>query len=71
VTVRYRGIDPDWSELGAVELVDKGDGEARLLVEQGIDLEATIGALQRSTELISFSYEPPTLSELFRQAVAA
>jgi ABC-2 type transport system ATP-binding protein len=71
VTVRYRGIDPDWSELGAVELVDIGDGEARLLVGQGIDLEATIGALQRSTELISFCYEPPTLSELFRQAVAA
>ena len=26
---------------------------------------------RRSTDLISFAYEPPTLSELFRQAVAA
>jgi ABC-2 type transport system ATP-binding protein len=71
VTVRYRGLDPDWSAFGAVELVDARDGEARLLVEQGIDLEATISALRRTTELVSFSYEPPTLSELFRQAVAA
>ena len=30
-----------------------------------------IAAVRRSTELISFAYEPPTLSELFRQAVAA
>jgi ABC-2 type transport system ATP-binding protein len=71
VTVRYRGANPDWSGLGAIELVDSSDGEARLLVEPGIDLEAMIAGLRRSTELVSFSYEPPTLSELFRQAVAA
>jgi ABC-2 type transport system ATP-binding protein len=71
VTVRYRGTAPDWSGIGAIELVDASDGQARLLVEEGVDLEAMIAALRRSTELISFSYEPPTLSELFRQAVAA
>jgi ABC-2 type transport system ATP-binding protein len=71
VTVRYRGTAPDWSGIGAIELVDASDGQARLLVEEGVDLEAMIAALCRSTELISFSYEPPTLSELFRQAVTA
>ncbi len=71
VTVRYRGTSPDWSELGAIDLVEAVDGEARLLVEPGIDLEAIVATLRRSTELVSFSYEPPTLSEVFRQAVAA
>jgi ABC-2 type transport system ATP-binding protein len=71
VTVRYRGATPDWSGLGVMRLVSASDGEARLLVEDGVDLEAMIAVLRRSTELISFAYEPPTLSELFRQAVAA
>ncbi len=71
VTVRYRGAPPDWSALGAIEVVDASDGEARLLVDEGVDLAAMIAALRRTTELISFAYEPPTLSELFRQAVAA
>jgi ABC-2 type transport system ATP-binding protein len=71
VTVRYRGTAPDQSELDAIELVDASDGQIRLLVDEAVDLEAMIATLCRSTELVSFSYEPPTLSELFRQAVAA
>ena len=71
VTVRYRGAAPDWSSLDVIEFVDASDGEARVLVDEGVDLEAMIAAVCRSTELISFAYEPPTLSELFRQAVAA
>ena len=30
-----------------------------------------LAAAQRDTDLVSFAYEPPTLSELFREAVAA
>ena len=44
---------------------------ARLRVEQGADLAAMLAAAQRDTDLVSFAYEPPTLSELFREAVAA
>ncbi len=71
VTVCYRGTAPDWSALGAIEFVDASDGEARLRVEKCVDLAAMVAALGRTTELVSFAYEPPTLSELFRQAVAA
>jgi ABC-2 type transport system ATP-binding protein len=52
-------------------LVEQGDGWARLLVDSDIDLAAVVAALQGSTRLVSFTFEPPTLSELFREAVAA
>jgi ABC-2 type transport system ATP-binding protein len=71
VTIRYRGNGPDWSRSTAVEVVDQHDGEARLRVGHGADLAALIAAAQRTTDLVSFAYEPPTLSELFREAVAA
>ena len=77
VTIRYRGSPPDWSRSSAVggiqgvEAVEQHDGQARLRVEKGVDIAAMVIAVQRSTDLVSFAYEPPTLSELFRQAVAA
>jgi ABC-2 type transport system ATP-binding protein len=71
VTIRYRGGAPDWSRSSAVRVVEQQDGRARLRVEPGADLAAMVGAAQRTTELVSFAYEPPTLSELFRQVVAA
>ena len=71
VTIRYRGSAPDWSRSSAVEVVDQHDGEARLRVEPGADLAAMVAMAQRTADLVSFAYEPPTLSELFREAVAA
>ncbi len=71
VSIRYRGPTPDWSRLAAIELVDTGVGEARLRIEQGVDLAALVAATAHMTDVVSFAYEPPTLSELFRQAVQA
>jgi len=71
VTIRFRGNAPDWSRLPSVEVVDQCDGETRLRVKQGTDLAAMIAAAQHDTDLVAFAYEPPTLSELFREAVAA
>ena len=72
VTVRYRGRAPDWSALV------RGRGRRASATAkpacastQDADLAAMIAAAQRDTDLVSFAYEPPTLSELFRQAVAA
>jgi ABC-2 type transport system ATP-binding protein len=70
VTVRYRGCAPVWSKL-SVEVVDHHDGEARLRVHRGADVAAMVAAAQRDSDLISFSYGPPTLAELFRDAVTA
>jgi ABC-2 type transport system ATP-binding protein len=71
VTVRYRGCAPDWSPWPSAEVVEQHEGEVRLRVEHDADLAAMVVAVQRDTELVAFAYEPPTLSELFRQAVAA
>jgi ABC-2 type transport system ATP-binding protein len=70
VTVRYRGNAPDWSEL-PVEVIDEQDGVARLSIDQGVDLATMITTAQRDSELVAFTYEPPTLSQLFREAVAS
>jgi ABC-2 type transport system ATP-binding protein len=71
VDVRYRGVGPDWTSLAAAELVESDPGHARLRVDRGVDLEAVAAFARQGTDVVSFSYEPPTLSELFRQAVAA
>jgi ABC-2 type transport system ATP-binding protein len=69
VDVRYRGAAPDWSGLPPVEVVAVKDGEARLRVDG--DTAAVVAIARRTPEIVSFTYQPPTLSELFRQAVAA
>jgi ABC-2 type transport system ATP-binding protein len=71
VEVRYRGPAPDWSGLAAVEVVETSEGMVRLRVDRGSDLAAVAAAAQHTGEVMSFAYQPPTLSELFRQAVAA
>ena len=67
VTVRYRGGAPDWSRSPGVEVVDQRDVETRLSVDQGADLAAMIATAQHDTDLVAFAYQPPTLSELFRE----
>ncbi|MEV6269401.1 ATP-binding cassette domain-containing protein [Kribbella sp. NPDC051936] len=70
VDIRYRGLPPDWSRLSAVQVVETKDGYARLRVDRDTDLSAVVGAAA-SSGVVSFAYQPPTLSELFRRAVAA
>jgi ABC-2 type transport system ATP-binding protein len=71
VDVHYRGTAPDWSTLPAVQIVEETDGRARLLVDPGADLATVVNTAREAGEVISFAYQPPTLSELFRRAVAA
>jgi ABC-2 type transport system ATP-binding protein len=71
VTVRYLGGGPDWSRLEDVEILHQRDGEARLRVAAGADLPRMLATAQHDSDLVAFTYEPPTLSELFREAVTA
>ena len=71
VDIRYQGPAPDWSRLVPVELVEAKDGQARLRVGRDTDLAALLAAVQDGAEVVSLAYQPPTLSELFREAVAA
>ena len=71
VDIRYRGPAPDWSRLASVTVIQARDGQARLRVDRAADLAAVVAAARDLPDLISFTYQPPTLSDLFRQAVAA
>lgn len=71
VDIRYRGTAPDWSRLGPVAVIEARGGQARLRVGRDTDVAAVLTAIGHDVEIMSFTYQPPTLSELFRQAVAA
>ena len=71
VDIRYRGPVPDWSRLASVTVIQARDGRARLRVDRATDLAAVVTAARDLPDLISFTYQPPTLSDLFRQAVTA
>jgi ABC-2 type transport system ATP-binding protein len=71
VDIRYRGPAPDWSRLASVAVAEAGNGRARLRVGRDADVAAVLAAVRNRADLVSFSYQPPTLSELFRQAVAS
>ena len=71
IDIRYRGPAPDWSALASAMVVQDKDGQVRLRVGRDTDLPAALAAVQNRAEVVSFAYQPPTLSELFRQAVAA
>jgi len=71
VDVRYRGPAPVWTRLAPLELVESTDGQARLRADREADLAAVVAAAAGHADIVSFAYQPPTLSELFRQAVAS
>ena len=71
VDIRFRGSPPEWSGLPAVEIVESGDGSVRFRIEPNADLSEIVAFARSKTDVVSLSYQPPTLSELFRQAVAA
>jgi ABC-2 type transport system ATP-binding protein len=54
-----------------MEVVEATDGRARLRVDRHADLSEVAVAIGRGGDILSFSFQPPTLSELFRRAVAA
>jgi ABC-2 type transport system ATP-binding protein len=69
--IRYRGSGPDWSRLAPAELVESRDGQARLRIAADADVAAVLATVSDRADIVSFKYQPPTLSELFREAVAA
>jgi ABC-2 type transport system ATP-binding protein len=71
VDIRYRGASPDWSAMPSVELVRSQDGEARLRIDHTTDLGEVVAIVRHIPGIVSFAYQPPTLSELFQRAVAS
>ena len=71
VDVHVRGSSPDWSQLAWVEVLEASDGRVRMKIDRGGDLEALVAMARRSGEVLAFAYQPPTLTELFREAIGS
>jgi ABC-2 type transport system ATP-binding protein len=71
VDVHVRGSAPDWSQLAWVEVLEATDGRVRMKIDRDGDLAAVVALAQRSGEVLAFSYQPPTLTELFREAIGS
>jgi ABC-2 type transport system ATP-binding protein len=71
VDIRYHGTPPVWSEVASAEVVEASDGRARMRIGRQVDPGVVLSSFGDSSRIVSFVYEPPTLSELFARAVAA
>ena len=59
-----------WSEvLPGVELVDGDARRVRLTADRSVDLEKVLTEARSAAEVVRFDFDPPPLSEIFREAV--
>jgi ABC-2 type transport system ATP-binding protein len=58
-----------WPDVPGLEVISADDGTARLRVQRDTDLAEVIRVAGEAGEITAMSYQPPELSELFRQAV--
>jgi ABC-2 type transport system ATP-binding protein len=65
------GAGPDWLPIDTshAQLVDRLDGHVRLVLDETVDLDALLSAAQAAGEVRRFAYQPPTLSDIFRELV--
>ena len=69
VDIRYRGPAPPWSGLHGVQVLDDADGALKLKVPRETEIPALLAWVTGHDEVTSFSFQPPTLSDLFTEAV--
>jgi ABC-2 type transport system ATP-binding protein len=71
IELQLEGAPPEWlPEVADVELVERRNGDLRLLVGRDVDPEQVLVAAERSARVVEFSYGPPSLDELFLELVA-
>jgi ABC-2 type transport system ATP-binding protein len=70
VRVEVQGAGEEWVPEGA-EIVDRGARGVVVALQDGIGPDAVLDAARRAGSVTYFALERPTLSDLFREAVAA
>jgi ABC-2 type transport system ATP-binding protein len=70
VEIEYRGDSPEWTGVPEVDVVRAEHGSVRLRLAVGADMQDVVSLAERVPHIVAFTYQPPTLSELFRRAVA-
>ena len=72
IELQLDGAPPEWlPDVAGVELVERRNGDLRLVAGRDVDPELVLAAAERSAQVVAFSYGPPTLAELFLELVAA
>jgi ABC-2 type transport system ATP-binding protein len=70
VELRLEGAPRDWSpDLRGVDLVERANGDMRLLIDRDVDPQAVLAAAERTAPVVEFSYGPPSLAELFLELI--
>ena len=70
--VEVVGSDGTWLDgRGDLTVLDRANGKVKLLVDRSVDLDGLLALARRAGEVRTFAYQPPKLSELFMEAVAA
>ena len=68
--VVLQGGDGAWTPRHpGVDVVERQHGLVRLRVPPDVDLEAVLRDAKAAGEITRFAYQPPTLSDVFREAV--
>ena len=62
--------DPYVPVLPRATVTSKQDGRLRVLVDKAVDVEEVLASARRAGEVTAFSFEPPSLMDLFRGAVS-
>jgi ABC-2 type transport system ATP-binding protein len=65
-----RPLDAPFPALAGVEPMPGDDGTLRFLVGPEVDPGTVLASAEHAGRVVSFSYGPPTLAELFREKVA-
>lgn len=69
--VELRSGDVSWiGGLLGVQVLSRTGARVKLVVGEGADLDRILIAARGAGELVEFSFQPPSLSEVFREAVA-
>ena len=70
IALQLEGAPPEWLPAAAgVELLERRNGNLLLSADRDVEPERVLAAAERAASVISFSYGPPSLAELFLELV--
>jgi ABC-2 type transport system ATP-binding protein len=70
IELRLEGAAPEWlPSVPGVELVERRNGQLRLLARRGVDPKQVLAAAEGAGRVVEFGYGPPSLAELFLELV--
>jgi ABC-2 type transport system ATP-binding protein len=70
IDLQLEGAASGWlPNVAGVELVDRRNGDLRLLAGRDVDPQAVLAAAEAQAPVVAFAYGPPSLADLFLELV--